>query len=258
MTADKPAQVNLRTWDRNLLWLSLLGVVTLAWWYLYVLAQDMDAMDMSGTMGMQSWDAIRFLMMFVMWAVMMVGMMVPTAVRAVAIYMRVVSDAASRGRTIASTYAFVTGYVLVWTFFSVGATFLQWALDGLGQMSHDMTVSSPYVGGVILILAGIYQLTPWKNVCLRHCRTPAQFLAGKFGQRLLNGVALGARHGAYCLGCCWLLMLLLFVGGVMNLLWIAAITVFVLGEKLLPVAIQATRVAAVAMIVAGTVFLFAA
>ncbi len=243
---------SVRKWEQGALWVSLAGVVTIAWWYLFVLASDMGSM--SEMAGMPMWDSAYALSMFFMWTVMMIGMMVPTAVRAIGIYMNVARTARERGSAIASTYSFVVGYVVTWTLFSVGATGIQAILDNAGLMSGMMTMTSAYLGAGVLIGAGIYQFTPWKDVCLQHCQSPAQYLAGRFGPRPVHGISLGMRHGAYCLGCCWLLMLLLFVGGVMNLLWIAAITMFVIIEKLLPRWMQVTRVSGLAMIVAGLAF----
>ncbi|MBL4819433.1 MAG: DUF2182 domain-containing protein, partial [Gammaproteobacteria bacterium] len=127
----------------------------------------------------------------------------------------------------------------------------QGQLTRLGLLSPMMTSSSSYFGAGLLIAAGFYQLTPWKDVCLKHCQSPAMFLAGKFGPGITDGVKLGIGHGAYCLGCCWLLMALLFVGGVMNLIWIVIIAFFVLLEKLLPARLRLSRVGACFMILSG-------
>lgn len=252
-------QPRLRVWDLWLLWGALVFIVILAWAYLLLLAREMSAHDMSGDMcGMLDWVFKDYLMMFVMWAVMMVGMMVPTCIRSVTIYSRIANQAQGSCNAVAATYWFVLGYVIVWTGFSVVATLLQAMFNKLGMLSPMMVNSSSYLGAGLLIAAGLYQLTPWKDTCLVHCQSPAMYLAGRFGPRVLDGVGLGIRHGAYCLGCCWLLMALLFVGGVMNLLWIAAITAFVFMEKLLQTSIKVTRVSAVLMIVSGAVYFIGA
>ncbi|HEY5681927.1 MAG TPA: DUF2182 domain-containing protein [Pseudomonadales bacterium] len=254
-------RVSIRTLDQLALWSSLSIVVALSWWYLFLLAQDMAdmaGMPMGDMAGMHPWTALDFLLMFLMWAVMMVGMMVPTAVRAIYIYARVASQAQARGSPVAATQIFVAGYVLVWAAFSLGATALQAALDALGLLSPAMRSSSPLLGAGLLVAAGVYQLTPWKDTCLRHCQSPAAYLAGRFGPRALDALSLGIRHGLYCLGCCWVLMLLLFLGGVMNLLWIAAIAAFVLLEKVLPPALRVSRLAAVMMIASGAAYLMIA
>jgi predicted metal-binding membrane protein len=238
-----------------LLWGSLTAIVGLAWAYLIQLASNMSAMDMAAVSAMRPWLAIDYLMMFIMWAVMMIGMMVPTALRSVSIYAHIANQAKNTGSPVAATYWFIFGYVLVWTGFSLLAATLQGVLTAFGLLSSMMVASSAYLGAGLLITAGLYQLSPWKDTCLQHCQTPALFLAGRFGPRIADGIKLGIHHGAYCLGCCWLLMALLFVGGVMNLLWIVLITAFVFLEKLLPLQFRLSHVAAVLMIVTGTGFL---
>lgn len=215
---------------------------------------DADS-GMAGRMGEASraiWNLREFLLLFIMWAVMMVGMMVPTAVRGVLIYSAVANRTADP-RALASTCYFVAGYVLVWTGFSLAATVLQMGLGTWGLIS-SMGTSNSYLGAAFLLLASGYQFTPWKDVCLKHCQSPASYFAGRFGPKAIDGVALGIRHGAFCLGCCWFLMLLLFVGGVMNLLWIAAIAAFVLAEKLLPFRFGVPRTAGLVMIAAGLAY----
>ncbi len=142
-------------------------------------------------------------------------------------------------------------YVAMWTLFSVGATLAQWALDRAALLSPMTMTTSPKLGAAFLVAAGVYQLTPYKDVCLKHCRAPAHFIAEHWRPGALGAFRMGLAHGAYCLGCCWLLMGLLFFGGVMNLLWIAAITLFVLLEKVLPLGRAGGRLAGGAMILAG-------
>ena len=249
---------SLRLFDTALITFALGAIIALAWLYLYQLALEMDAMDM-GRMGMsriQAWTSADFLLMGVMWTVMMVGMMVPTALRAIFIYARVAQQANLQGSPVASTGWFVLGYVLVWAGFSVVATVLQSGLNRLGLLTPMMASSSQLFGAGLLLVAGIYQLTPLKNSCLRHCQAPGSYLAGKFSRGVLGAMNLGVRHGGYCLGCCWVLMGLLFLGGVMNLIWIAAITAYVLLEKLLPIRLRTANVSGWLMI--GTAVLFAA
>lgn len=245
----------LRTWDSLLLWFSIALVVGLAWAYLIRLADSMVAMDMGSMPVMRAWSPIDYVLMFIMWAAMMVGMMVPTAFRSVTIYSRIANQAKNAGSPVAATYWFILGYILVWTGFSLLATLLQGILAALGILSPMMVSTSAYFGAGLLIAAGVYQLTPWKDTCLQHCQSPAMFLAGRFSPRISGGIKLGIHHGAYCLGCCWLVMTLLFVGGVMNLLWIAAITGFVFLEKLIPMRFGVTRIGAILMIIAGVGYL---
>ena len=244
--------------DRIAILAGLLGVSALAWAYLIKMAIDMQAMPpmAAGEMlQIRPWASTDFVFMFLMWAIMMVGMMVPTAIPMTLIHAEIGRKAAAQGTPIASTAMFVVGYVAMWTAFSAAATLAQWALDQAALLSPMMVTNSPQLGAGLLIGAGIYQITPMKDSCLRHCRSPAHFISEHWRPGVAGALRMGAEHGAFCLGCCWLLMALLFFGGVMNLLWIAAITLFVLLEKVLPLGDQGGRVAGVGMIVLGVVLL---
>jgi predicted metal-binding membrane protein len=248
----------IRSRDLLLIWGALAAVVVLAWVYLIGLASKMDDMPMvdpSLAAGLHRWTAQYFLLMFAMWAVMMVGMMVPTAMRAVMIYAGIANRASSQGKVVAPTYWFVCGYVIVWTAFGLFATLVQAGLDWLGLLSPMMVSISAGLGAGLLIAGGLYQLTPWKDTCLKHCQSPAMYIARHFGPGPAAALGLGMRHGAYCLGCCWVLMGLLFLGGVMNLVWIGALTCFVLLEKLLPPALRVARVGGALMIAGGIGYL---
>jgi predicted metal-binding membrane protein len=214
------------------------------------MAAQMDAMDMSA-MALHPWTARDFAMMLLMWAVMMVGMMVPSATPMALVYASVERKARRQGTPVAPTFLFVSGYIVMWCLFSVGATAAQWALERAALLSPSMVATSPALGAVLLGAAGVYQLTPAKDACLRHCRSPALFLAEHWRPGLAGALRMGLEHGAWCLGCCWILMALLFVGGVMNLLWVAAIALFVLLEKALPLGDRGGRLAGWAMLAAG-------
>ncbi|CDO37412.1 DUF2182 domain-containing protein [Novosphingobium sp. KN65.2] len=179
------------------------------------------------------WALSRFLLTFAMWWVMMVAMMLPSAASTILLHARAGSAGAAGSRP--ATGSFLSGYLLVWGLFSFVATVLQMALERAGIMAGmDMvSVSRPF-SAVVLLLAGLYQLSPFKETCLRHCRNPAQFLTRHYRPGRAGALRMGLLHGAYCAGCCWLLMALLFVGGVMNLVWIAFLTLVVAAEKLLP------------------------
>ena len=184
--------------------------------------------------GVQLWTATEYGLRLAMWAVMMVAMMVPTAAPMTLLYAAVARKAAAQHNPLASTFVFVSGYIAMWTIFSLVATIAQHALDQAALLSPMMVSSSAVFGAALLIAAGVYQLTPFKNACLRNCRAPAHFLSRHWRTGNLGAFRMGLRLGAYCVGCCWILMGLLFVGGVMNLLWIAAIAIFVLLEKTIP------------------------
>ena len=217
------------------------------------MALSMNDMSMTAgeVMGIRPWSGLDFLLMFLMWAVMMVGMMVPTAVPMTLIYAAVARKAASQNTPLAPTAIFVAGYIAMWCLFSVAATVIQWLLDQAALLSSMMVSNSPALGAALLIAAGIYQWTPFKNACLQYCRAPAHFFARHWRSGATGAFRLGLEHGTYCLGCCWVLMGLLFLGGVMNLLWIAAITFFVLLEKLSLWGVQGGRIVGAAMVLAG-------
>jgi predicted metal-binding membrane protein len=216
-------------------------------------AMEPGAMD--AAMGIRPWGARDWWLMFAMWAVMMVGMMVPSAAPMALVYAMVARKAARAGTPLAPTAVFVGGYVAAWTAFSAAATAAQWALDQAALLSPMLVTTSPALGAGLLVAAGAYQLTPLKQACLEHCRAPARFFAEHWRPGLTGAFAMGLSHGAFCLGCCWVLMGLLFFGGVMNLLWIAGITAFVLLEKVAPRGLLGGRVAGVAMIAAGAALL---
>lgn len=201
------------------------------------------------------WTALDFLLMFLMWGIMMVGMMVPTAAPMTLLYAGMARKAAGQSTPLAPVAVFVSGYVVMWSLFSIGATLAQWGLESAALLSPMMVTTSPKLGAGLLIAAGLYQLTPVKEACLEHCRSPAHFIARHWRSGPGGAFRLGLRHGAYCLGCCWVLMLLLFVGGVMNLLWIAGLAVFVLLEKVLPLGALGGKLAGGFLILAGLLLL---
>ena len=243
---QRPPRPALPPRDRLAILAALGGVTTLAWAYLAGLGSDIGSM-----MELRPWSGRDFALMFLMWSVMMVGMMVPTAAPMVLIYAAVARRAAPDRSFLAPTAVFVSGYVAMWTLFSFAATAAQWQLEGAALVSPMMVSTSPLLGAGLLVAAGIYQWTPIKDTCLRHCRAPAHFIAEHWRAGPWGALRMGVRHGAFCLGCCWVLMGLLFVGGVMNLLWVAAITAFVLLEKLLPVGARSGRLAGVALVALG-------
>ena len=196
-------------------------------------------MDMSGmTMAPNAWAPLAWALIVAMWWVMMIAMMAPSAAPTILLYACVHRDALAQGRLqerFAPTGAFAAGYLSVWLAFALAATGLHWALEQTGLVSATMMGSqSRWLSSAVLIAAGVYQLTPLKRACLSHCRAPASFLARHWRPRASGAFRLGVLHGTYCVGCCWVLMALLFVGGAMNLVWIAALAVLVLVEKILP------------------------
>ena len=222
--------------DRAVVMASLAGLTGLAWIYLVFLAGDMGPMSAAdgviASTALKPWTALDFILMFLMWAVMMVGMMVPSAAPMILLYTLVARRSRDQRHPFPPVGAFLGGYLVVWSAFSLMATVLQWALERLALLSPTMTSASPYFGGGLLIAAGVYQLTPLKDVCLKHCAAPAVFISRHWRPGVRGAVRMGLEHGVFCVGCCWALMGLLFLGGVMNLLWVAAIAALVLIEKL--------------------------
>ena len=234
----------LRRSDRIAILTALAGVMALSWAWIVAMA----GMPMAAGHG---WDATHAALMFAMWAVMMVGMMLPSATPMALIYAQVARKAERDGSVLPPTAVFVAGYLLAWTAFSAAATAAQWAFDRSALLSPMLVANDSRVAAALLAAAGVWQLTPWKNACLRHCRAPAHFFASHFRPGWRGALRLGLYHGLYCLGCCWVLMGLLFVGGVMNLLWIASIALFVLIEKLIPGGVVGGRLAGAALIALG-------
>jgi predicted metal-binding membrane protein len=245
--------------DRLVVLAGLIVIIALAWGYLISLAAPMNDMqgDMSGMTQLRSWMTADALLTFGMWAAMMIGMMSPSATPMILLYARVCRKQAGGAQPFVPTGVFFLGYIAVWVAFSAVATLLQWGLEQAALLSPKLVSASPLLGALILIAAGVYQWMPTKGACLRHCRSPVEFLATHWRSATRGAFVMGLEHGVYCLGCCWALMLLLFVGGVMNLLWLAAIAVFVLVEKATPFGTVVSRVGAVLFIVAGAAILVA-
>jgi predicted metal-binding membrane protein len=211
---------------------------------------------MMGAMtGVRPWTATEFGLRLAMWAVMMVAMMVPTAAPMTLMYAAIARKAATRHNPLPPAFVFVAGYITMWTIFSLVATIAQHALDQAALLSPMMVSTSARFGAALLIAAGIYQFTPLKNTCLKNCRAPAHFMSRYWRTGNLGAFRMGLRLGAYCVGCCWILMALLFVGGVMNLLWIAAIAILVLLEKTIPFGDVGGRVVGATMILVGALSL---
>jgi predicted metal-binding membrane protein len=201
---------------------------------MFYLAWQMKGMNSNMAMPMmQSWNTIDFLLMFIMWAVMMVAMMVPSAAPMVLMFASVNRKRREKDVPYVPTVVFVLGYLVVWSVFSIAATAAQWGLHEAALLSPMMSSSTPVLGGLLLITAGVFQWTPVKDACLSHCKSPLGFIMTHWKEGQWGAFLMGLHHGAYCVGCCWALMALLFVNGVMNLLWIAVLAAFVLLEKVM-------------------------
>jgi predicted metal-binding membrane protein len=244
--------------DRTIVLAGLVGMTVLAWAYMGHMAWHMGHRDMSLDMvmpHMQAWSVLDLVMLGVMWAVMMVAMMVPSAAPMLLLFTTIHRRRCAQQQPYVPTAVFLAGYLLVWGGFSVLATLAQWGLHSAALLSPMMMRTSPMLGGLVLLAAGGFQWTPLKSTCLTHCRSPLGFLMTDWREGHRGTLIMGLRHGMYCVGCCWVLMALLFVAGVMNLLWVAAIAAFVLVEKRLPRGDLLGRVAGGVLIVAGLVML---
>ncbi len=247
---------------------ALLAATLLAWTYLLAGAgmpmagSDMAGMDMSAmagsadsmTMMPPHWSLGYAIMMFLMWAIMMVAMMLPSAAPAVLLAAALMRQ---RGGStpFGPTGLFVAGYLAIWFGFSLIATLMQWGLDQAGLLSPEMTSLSVALSGGLLIATGLYQWTPWKRACLTQCRSPFELMTRYWNRGQFGPMLAGVRHGLFCLGCCWMIMVLLFVGGIMNIMWIAGLAVLVALEKLLPAGPRVSRVIGALLIVAGAIIL---
>lgn len=235
--------------DRLIVVFSLAILTALAWIYLFWIRahMEMPAPAMAGMTAMPGmasmtppqplvWSIGHTSFVFAMWAVMMIGMMTPSAAPMILIYAQIARRSHEPETPFASSAWFAGGYLTAWSLFSLVATICQYLLERAIALSPMMTLTNRYSTGVLLLAAGIYQWTPVKSACLAHCRAPLSFVQrhGGFQASALGSVKLGLLHGVYCIGCCWIIMALLFVGGVMNVLWIAALSAAVLLEKLIP------------------------
>lgn len=244
--------------DRIPLLLLLVLLPLVCWAWIVVMARDMYGPMTGASAWMMTpvWDAPHLLLLWGMWAVMMAAMMLPSAAPLLLLTGRAAGTGARGGAR--ELYALAGGYLTVWSLFSVGATALQWALARLFILSPMMEVTSPTAAGVLLLIAGIYQWTPLKRVCLATCQSPASFLMRRWRGGVAGAFRMGIEHGTYCVGCCWALMLLLFAGGVMNLTVIVALTAFVVLEKLVPRGELVAKTTGALLVLAGAWTLFRA
>jgi predicted metal-binding membrane protein len=243
--------------DRYIISICLAIITALSWTYLVHLStQPSSAREyarMMAAMGMavnQPWTPVDGLLTFAMWSVMMVGMMAGSASPMLLFFAGAQAKRDARGGS-SRVLLFGLGYLAIWAGFSGIATFTQWALQRVSLLSDTMTASKPGLAAAIVIIAGVYQLTPFKGACLSLCRSPLGFLMTHWREGASGAFRMGASHGLFCLGCCWALMIVLFAVGVMNLAWVSTLTVLVLIEKLTPAGLLVSRMSGVAMIVFG-------
>ena len=245
---------------RIVVWCCVLGVAIGAWGYLVHLERQMaGAMQhdaMMASMGMVTdarWSIAEFVYLFAMWAVMMVAMMAPAAGPVLALVAGAHGSRATR-RPALVVPMFALGYAIVWIGFSAAAALAQWALHSTPLLTPQMMTTAP-IGAAVLIGAGIYQLLPIKRACLVRCRSPLAFLMTRWRDGTFGALRMGLRHGTWCLGCCWALMIVLFAVGVMNLVAVAMLALFVLVEKTGPRGVLVARLGGFVLIAAGLLVL---
>ena len=227
--------------DRLIISVALALVAAGAWSYTIYEARRMDVTGVCACVGMKmggpdlaSWSVASLPPLFLMWAVMMVAMMLPSAAPILLTFAAVARNRRQAGRPYVPVSVFAAGYLVIWSAFSLLAAFGQWLLHRAALLSPAMASSSAAFAGVLLLAAGIFQFTPLKKSCLTHCRAPLDFIMTRWREGWRGAFGMGIEHGAFCAGCCWALMALLFVLGVMNILWIAVLTIIVALEKMLP------------------------
>jgi predicted metal-binding membrane protein len=245
--------------DRLIILCGLFFITLLSWLYIIYLSHQMVYMDMDAlffAMPMTpEWTAIDFILLFFMWHIMMSAMMTPSVAPLILIFAMVNRQRRQQDRPFVNTAYLLTGYFLVWAAFSLAATSLQWLLQQIALLNPEMKTTSKILGSVILILTGIFQFTPLKKTCLKYCQTPLDFVQRHWKEGKQGALRMGIENGFYCVGCCWMLMVLLFVAGIMNLLWIALIALFVLIEKISPRIKWIPYVAGFVLIVYGVLLL---
>lgn len=245
--------------DRLVIISGLFFITLLSWLYIIYLYRQMVYMDMNAlffAMPMTPhWAATDFILLFLMWIVMMIAMMTPSVAPLILVFAKVNRERKLQHHPFVNTGYLITGYFLVWAVYSGAATALQWLLQQIAWLNPDMKTTNKILGGIILILTGIFQFTPLKKTCLTYCRSPLNFVLLHWKEGKQGALKMGIENGFYCLGCCWLLMVLLFVAGIMNLLWVALIALFVLAEKISPGIRWLPYVAGFALIAYGILFL---
>ena len=242
--------------DRIAVGAGVVVVASLAWAHLLGMGGHDAAMGRGMGAGMamphmQEWGGADLALLIVMWAVMMVAMMLPSAAPLVLLFATLSRRRRERRSPAAPTTALAAGYLVAWTAFAVAAGIAQWGLHRAALLSPATATAGPMLGGLLLVAAGLYQWTPLKGRCLSECRSPLGFLTREWREGTLGALVMGARHGAFCVGCCWVLMALLFVAGVMNMFWIAALAIYVLVEKVAPAGGWLARVAGLLLVAWG-------
>ncbi len=224
---------NLLQRERLLTFSGLALMTVLAWAYMLHMAWKMLGKGMDIDLAcLGHWGPVDLAHMFVMWSIMMVAMMVPSATPMIIIFATVNRERSKMRGPFIPTGLFVLGYLIAWTVYSALAIMVQWGLHNAALLTHTLVITSPLLGAVLLVAAGIFQWTPLRDACMTQCRSPFGFIMTQWREGHRGALIMGLKHGIYCVGCCWMLMILSFVLGVMNVVWMAALTAFMVLEKL--------------------------
>ena len=235
--------------DRVAIWLALAAVTALSWLYVYRQMGAMEGMaDIAMPAAFVPWSAADFALNLAIWWAMMPGMMLPSAAPMILTFGTINRHKRQRDQPFVPTMVFMSGYLIAWGLFGVFAALADWGLERAALISPMTGRLVPLLGAIVVIAAGIYQLTALKSVCLTHCRSPFDFVLNHWRAGTAGALRMGMEHGLFCLGCCWFLMALLFAAGIMSLLWMAAITLYVFVEKLFPAGQWIARISGVAML----------
>src|SRR5260370_27578577 len=235
--------------DHVAILLALVGLAAISWLYIYVQMSPMDEIAMP--VAFSHWTAADFALKVASWWVRMPAIMLPSAAPMILTFATVSRRKRTRGRPFVPTAVFTTGYLTAWGLFGIAATLADWGLEQTALMSPMTQRLTPALGAALIVVAGVYQLTPFKYVCLTHCRSPFDFVLNHWRDGAVGALRMGFEHGLYCLGCCWFLMALLFASRTLSLLWMAAITAFVLAEKLFPAGQWIARGSGLVMMAVG-------
>lgn len=243
-TSIKPSR-----WTRTTVWLALLLLSAIAWMIILQQTRMIGSMNQ----GMAAMDAgpVSLLLFLPLWISMMVAMMFPSVAPVVLLFAAINTKRRAASQPATPTWVFLTGYLLVWSLFGIGAYLLSLVVPALGMMAVGLRMDNPVAAGIVLMLAGLYQLTPLKQVCLHHCRSPLGVILHGWRDGRGGAFRMGFEHGAYCLGCCWGLMLVLFVVGLMNLVWMVLLTVAIFVEKVFPQGQLISKLIALALMLFG-------
>ena len=227
-------------------------VILISWASMLRMARGMYGAGTEITLAcLVDWGPGDIAHMFMMWAIMMVAMMFPAATPMILMFTAVNRQQGETQRPVIPTGLFVLGYFLIWTAYSALAAMAQWALHAAALLTHDLVITSPLLGGVLLVAAGVFQWTPFRDACMSKCRSHLGFLMAEWREGRLGALGMGLKHGVNCVGCCWLLMLLSFVLGIMNIVWMAILTVFMLVEKAYPTSQWVSRATGLILVAWG-------